>query len=206
MFWIRLTFHPTRKSSSYLFHSHPNQSTFTGNLDSALSTGRVGADDEIKKRIEDLEREAQSLRGELSVDQVASSDRNNSGKPNRRNNNRSSNNNRSHNNNGKAREQPAPRDGDEKRQRRSDNSNNNNDSNNGDNDMDDDERPRGRVKWVSQEDDAKSVSRLIIGAAMPDAVVGFPVNLHSKYDLNTNTAMKGVAVAVLRINEDFGER
>ena len=58
---------------------------------------------------------------------------------------------------------------------------------------------------MSQDDDAKSVSRLIIGAAMPDAVVGFPVNLHSKYDLNTNTALKGVAVAVLRINEEYGD-
>lgn len=136
-------------------------STFSSNLDTALGTTR-GPDQDIKQRIEDLEKEAASLRGTLS---------------------------------------PADANGKKKQQRRRSDSNQSGD-NNGDSNY---ERPRGRVKWVSQEDDAKSVSRLIVGAAMPDAVVGFPVNLHSKYDLNTNTALKGVAVAVLRINEDFGD-
>ena len=37
---------------------------------------------------------------------------------------------------------------------------------------------------------------------MPDAVVGFPVDLHAKYEANVNTALKGVAIAARRCLED----
>lgn len=60
----------------------------------------------------------------------------------------------------------------------------------------------GRVKWVSSEDDAKGVGRLIVGAAMASAVVGFPVSLHAKYEANVNTALKGVAIATKRCAEE----
>lgn len=64
------------------------------------------------------------------------------------------------------------------------------------------EEPNGRVKWVSSEDDAKSVGRLIVGAAMASAVVGFPVSLHAKYEANVNTALKGVAIATKRCADE----
>ncbi|KAJ8600092.1 hypothetical protein CTAYLR_003443 [Chrysophaeum taylorii] len=66
------------------------------------------------------------------------------------------------------------------------------------------EEAPGRVKWVSAEDDAKSVGRLIVGAAMASAVVGFPVSLHAKYEANVNTALKGVAIATKRCAEEQG--
>ncbi len=53
----------------------------------------------------------------------------------------------------------------------------------------------GRFRWVRGDDDAKSLARLVVGAAMPDAVVGFLVDLHAKYEANVNTALKGVAIA-----------
>lgn len=61
----------------------------------------------------------------------------------------------------------------------------------------------GRVKWVSGEDDAKSVSRFICGAAMPDAVQSFPVTLHAKNDGNVNTTLKAVAIASKRCAEEL---
>ena len=60
----------------------------------------------------------------------------------------------------------------------------------------------GRFRWVRGDDDAKSLARLVVGAAMPDAVVGFPVDLHAKYEANVNTALKGVAIAARRCLED----
>ena len=60
----------------------------------------------------------------------------------------------------------------------------------------------GRFRWVRGDDDAKSLARLIVGAAMPDAVVGFPVDLHAKYEANVNTTFKGVAIAARRCLED----
>ena len=38
---------------------------------------------------------------------------------------------------------------------------------------------------------------------MPSAVVGFPVNLHAKYEANTNTALKGAAIAAKRCVEEY---
>lgn len=64
------------------------------------------------------------------------------------------------------------------------------------------ETPQGRFRWVRGDDDAKSLARLIVGAAMPDAVVGFPVDLHAKYEANVNTTFKGVAIAARRCLED----
>jgi len=61
----------------------------------------------------------------------------------------------------------------------------------------------GRFKWVSGGDDAKSIARLVVGAALPSAVVGFPVALHSKYEVNVNTAVKGVAIAAKRCRDEL---
>ena len=60
----------------------------------------------------------------------------------------------------------------------------------------------GRFRWVRGDDDAKSLARLVVGAAMPDADVGFPVDLHAKYEPNVNTAFKGIAIAARRCLED----
>ena len=62
----------------------------------------------------------------------------------------------------------------------------------------------GRVKWVSADkDDARNVGRFITGAALPDAVVGFPVTLHAKYDKPTNTALKACAIALTNCANDY---
>uniref|UniRef100_A0A7S3K262 Uncharacterized protein n=1 Tax=Aureoumbra lagunensis TaxID=44058 RepID=A0A7S3K262_9STRA len=66
------------------------------------------------------------------------------------------------------------------------------------------EAPNGRVKWVSLDDDGKIVARLIVGAGMASAVVGFPVTLHAKYEANVNTSIKGIAIAAKRCVEELG--
>lgn len=40
-----------------------------------------------------------------------------------------------------------------------------------------------------------------LGAALPDAVRGFPVAIFAKYEDNVNTAVKGVAIAAERLRE-----
>ncbi|KAJ1453655.1 hypothetical protein M885DRAFT_567265 [Pelagophyceae sp. CCMP2097] len=70
----------------------------------------------------------------------------------------------------------------------------------------DDGAPPGRVKWVSGDDDSKTIARFICGAAMADAIQGFPVQLHAKNDANVNTAIKAVAIAARRCLEDLDTR
>lgn len=62
----------------------------------------------------------------------------------------------------------------------------------------------GRVKWVSSDDTPRTVSNLIVGAAMPSAVVGFPVSLHAKYEANCYKALKAVANATKKCSEEQG--
>lgn len=40
-----------------------------------------------------------------------------------------------------------------------------------------------------------------LGAALPDAVRGFPVAIFAKYEDNVNTAVKGVAIAAERLRD-----
>mmetsp|Transcript_24741 Transcript_24741/g.36275 ORF Transcript_24741/g.36275 Transcript_24741/m.36275 type:complete len:249 (+) Transcript_24741:154-900(+) len=61
----------------------------------------------------------------------------------------------------------------------------------------------GRVKWVGGQDDTSSVSRVIVGAAMEDAVKGFPVTLHAKYDKNVNTTLKACASGLARCANEY---
>ena len=55
---------------------------------------------------------------------------------------------------------------------------------------------RGRSLWVKATDEARTVARLVSGAAEDDAVVGFPVTLHAKHEASFYVALKGVAVAI----------
>lgn len=53
----------------------------------------------------------------------------------------------------------------------------------------------GRMVWVKADSTAQTIGRSITGAAMEDARKGFPVYVFSKYDKNSNTAIKGVVTA-----------
>mmetsp|Transcript_28673 Transcript_28673/g.58606 ORF Transcript_28673/g.58606 Transcript_28673/m.58606 type:complete len:293 (-) Transcript_28673:547-1425(-) len=53
----------------------------------------------------------------------------------------------------------------------------------------------GRMVWVKADSTPQTIGRNITGAAMEDARNGFPVYVFSKYDKNSNTAIKGVISA-----------
>lgn len=57
----------------------------------------------------------------------------------------------------------------------------------------------GRNIWVGSDHKSLQVSHELLGAALPDAVRGFPVALFAKYEDNVNTAVKGAAIAAERL-------
>lgn len=59
----------------------------------------------------------------------------------------------------------------------------------------------GRTIWVGASHRSLKVSHEILGAALPDAVRGFPVVVYAKYEDNVNTACKGAAIAAERLKE-----
>ena len=59
----------------------------------------------------------------------------------------------------------------------------------------------GRMVWINAESSPQSVARSITGAAMPSARNGFPVYLFSKYDKNSNVAVKGIISAQHNLQE-----
>ena len=61
----------------------------------------------------------------------------------------------------------------------------------------------GRMVWVNAESTAQSVSHRIVGAALPDAVNGFPVYVFSKYDKNSNTAIKGIVSSQRILQQNY---
>mmetsp|Transcript_15625 Transcript_15625/g.48878 ORF Transcript_15625/g.48878 Transcript_15625/m.48878 type:complete len:346 (+) Transcript_15625:138-1175(+) len=62
-------------------------------------------------------------------------------------------------------------------------------------------RAYGRNIWVGSEHRSLQVSHELLGAALPDAVRGFPVAIFAKYEDNVNTAIKGAAIAAERLRE-----
>ena len=60
---------------------------------------------------------------------------------------------------------------------------------------------RGRNIWVGGDHRSLQVSHELLGAALPDAVRGFPVTIFAKYEDNVNTAIKGCAIAAERLRE-----
>ncbi|KAJ8601836.1 hypothetical protein CTAYLR_009051 [Chrysophaeum taylorii] len=65
----------------------------------------------------------------------------------------------------------------------------------------DEARRSGRNIWVGSEHRSLQVSHELLGAALPDAVRGFPVAIFAKYEDNVNTAIKGAAIAAERLRE-----
>ena len=62
----------------------------------------------------------------------------------------------------------------------------------------------GRMVWVNMKSTPQTVARSITGAAMLSARNGFPVYVFSKYDKNSNTAIKGVVSAQHILQERRG--
>jgi len=62
----------------------------------------------------------------------------------------------------------------------------------------------GRMVWVSGESTPGDIAKQIAGAALPGARNGFPVYLFSKFEKNTNTAVKGIVKASRRLAEQSG--
>lgn len=61
----------------------------------------------------------------------------------------------------------------------------------------------GRMVWVKADSTPQTIGRSITGAAMEGARNGFPVYVFSKYDKNSNTAIKGVISAQHALKERF---